>query len=162
MNKEKDLNLSAIAQGFDEYFYTEAQSSIVYQDGNKMTVLKDGKSYKVIVKSFDVGTKKATINVSGFDFHVTLREPLDRLMDKMGFLAAAKNIVKEVKSPMPGLIGTIYVTVGQSVLAGDKLLSLEAMKMENIIKSAGDGIVKKVNISNGMAVEKNTVLIEFE
>jgi biotin carboxyl carrier protein len=47
------------------------------------------------------------------------------------------------------------------VKKGDALLVLEAMKMENILKSPADGKVKKISVKKGMAVEKNQVLIEF-
>ncbi|MCC7050886.1 MAG: acetyl-CoA carboxylase biotin carboxyl carrier protein subunit, partial [Bacteroidia bacterium] len=54
------------------------------------------------------------------------------------------------------------VKEGDKVTKGDALMVLEAMKMENILKSPGDGIIKKINVSKGQAVEKNTVLITFE
>jgi biotin carboxyl carrier protein len=47
------------------------------------------------------------------------------------------------------------------VSKGDKLLVLEAMKMENIIKSTGEGVVSSINVKKGMNVEKNEVLIQF-
>ena len=55
----------------------------------------------------------------------------------------------------------ILVTEGDQVKKGDALLVLEAMKMENIIKSPADGLVKKINAVQGTAVEKNQVLIQF-
>ncbi|MDX5320798.1 MAG: acetyl-CoA carboxylase biotin carboxyl carrier protein subunit, partial [Bacteroidota bacterium] len=51
---------------------------------------------------------------------------------------------------------------GDTVKKGDSLLVLEAMKMENIIKSPGDGVVKAIKVNPGDKVEKNAVLIEFE
>jgi len=53
------------------------------------------------------------------------------------------------------------VSEGQAVKKGDTLLILEAMKMENALKSPADGVIKKVAVSKGMAVEKNQLLIEF-
>ncbi len=63
---------------------------------------------------------------------------------------------------MPGLILDINVKVGQEVQENDALLILEAMKMENIITSPRNGIIKSVSVKNGDAVEKNHLLIEFE
>ena len=63
---------------------------------------------------------------------------------------------------MPGLVVNIFVKEGDAVLEGDKLLTLEAMKMENILKSPGDGIIKKINIGKTQTVDKNQILIEFE
>jgi biotin carboxyl carrier protein len=62
---------------------------------------------------------------------------------------------------MPGLIIELKVKNGDVVKPGDTLLILEAMKMENIIKSPGEGVVKTVKIKKGESVEKNQVLIEF-
>ena len=62
---------------------------------------------------------------------------------------------------MPGMIIDLRVKAGDQVKAGDPLLVLEAMKMENIIKAPGEGTVKQVKIKKGDTVEKNQVLIEF-
>ena len=87
---------------------------------------------------------------------------MDLLLEKMGMSAASLNKVANIKSPMPGLVLEVKVEVGDSVENGTPLLILEAMKMENIIKSTGDGIVKAINIKQGQAVEKNEVLLEME
>jgi biotin carboxyl carrier protein len=70
--------------------------------------------------------------------------------------------VKEVKAPMPGLVLDIRVVPGQMVQKGDVLLILEAMKMENAIKSATDGVVKQVKAIKGQSVEKNQLMIVFD
>jgi biotin carboxyl carrier protein len=63
---------------------------------------------------------------------------------------------------MPGLILDIYVQEKQQVQKGDVLLILEAMKMENAIKSAADGVIKSIKVSKRQSVEKNQLLLEFE
>lgn len=63
-----------------------------------------------------------------------------------------------VKSPMPGNILKINVTVGQKVNEGETLLVLEAMKMENEIMCPRDGVVASVNTSKGASVESGTLL----
>jgi biotin carboxyl carrier protein len=63
---------------------------------------------------------------------------------------------------MPGLIRTIVVAEGQEVKKGDVILILEAMKMENALKSPADLVVKSIKVQQGQAVEKNQLLIEFE
>jgi biotin carboxyl carrier protein len=140
----------------------DSDFKILSMDNNKMQILFRGVSYQAIIKKFDLQQKKATINVSGYDFDILIKEPIDHLIDKLGFLSVAKHVIKVFKSPMPGLIGNIFVNIGDLIEVGDKLLSLEAMKMENILKSTGSGVVKKINVSQGSAVEKNTILIEFE
>jgi biotin carboxyl carrier protein len=63
---------------------------------------------------------------------------------------------------MPGLILRFEKNIGDEIKKGDSVLILEAMKMENILKSPGDGIVKNILVKQGQAVEKNQILIELE
>ena len=62
---------------------------------------------------------------------------------------------------MPGLVLSLKVAEGQAVSAGDPLLVLEAMKMENEIKAPFDAVVKSVNVSAGDAVQNGQLLIGF-
>jgi biotin carboxyl carrier protein len=56
----------------------------------------------------------------------------------------------------------VSVEVGQAVVKGDTLLILEAMKMENVIKSPTDGVIKSVSVNKGDTVEKNQLILNFE
>jgi biotin carboxyl carrier protein len=56
----------------------------------------------------------------------------------------------------------IFVSVGNEIQLGDNVLSLEAMKMENILKAEGVGVVSQINVSEGQIVEKGAVLISFD
>jgi biotin carboxyl carrier protein len=62
---------------------------------------------------------------------------------------------------MPGMVLNVLVQEGIAVKKGDALIVLEAMKMENILKSPSDGVIKKIIANKGKAVEKNEVLIQF-
>ena len=62
---------------------------------------------------------------------------------------------------MPGKIVSVEVQEGQTVAAGDPLLILEAMKMENVIKAKTAAVIKKVFVEQGQAVEKKAKLIEM-
>ena len=63
---------------------------------------------------------------------------------------------------MPGLVLEVAAEIGQEVKKGDPLLILEAMKMENVIKSMGEGKVKAIHIKQGEALEKGQLMIEME
>ena len=63
---------------------------------------------------------------------------------------------------MPGLVLELKVNEGDEVKTGAPLLILEAMKMENVIKSDQDGTIKRIEVQEKETVEKNQVLIEFE
>ncbi|NNC38491.1 MAG: pyruvate carboxylase [Hyphomonadaceae bacterium] len=67
-----------------------------------------------------------------------------------------------VGSPMPGHIGTVSVTLGDKVEAGDVLLTIEAMKMETSIHADHSGTVKKVHVEPGASVDAKDLLIEIE
>ena len=64
-------------------------------------------------------------------------------------------------APMPGLVVRINVQVGDQVQAGQPLVVMEAMKMENELRSAAAGIVAAVRVQAGVAVEKGSVLVEL-
>jgi pyruvate carboxylase subunit B len=62
---------------------------------------------------------------------------------------------------MPGLVVRVEVAEGQSVTAGQGVVIMEAMKMENELKAEAAGVVGKILVQPGQAVEKGAVLIEF-
>lgn len=66
-----------------------------------------------------------------------------------------------IKSPLPGVILDIYVKEGDKVTVGQKLITLEAMKMENNINADKEGIVKSIKISKGDSVLEGDTLIEI-
>jgi 3-methylcrotonyl-CoA carboxylase alpha subunit len=63
---------------------------------------------------------------------------------------------------MPSTVSKIFVKVGDSVKKGDNLISLEAMKMEHLIKSGRDCKIKSVHVKEAKFVDANSILIEFE
>lgn len=68
---------------------------------------------------------------------------------------------KACKSTIVGIVVDVVVKVGQSVAVGDKLLVLEAMKMESNVVSSVSGVVKAVHVKKGDSVKKGQVLVEF-
>ena len=80
----------------------------------------------------------------------------------MGLSVGNSQKIKEVKAPMPGLVLDILVETNQTISKGDALLILEAMKMENVLKAEGDGIIKSIEVSKGAAVDKGQVIIEMQ
>ena len=129
---------------------------------SKFHIIKDNKSYDISVVSMDRKTKQCTISVNGKNYELKLSNELDQLLLKMGMGKSKDNKMDLVKAPMPGLVLHILVEIAQSIEKGDSLIILEAMKMENIIKATGSGIVKAIKVSTKDAVEKNQVLIEME
>ena len=125
-------------------------------------ILKDNKSYNAELVKVDKETKTYTIKVNGKTHQIAIKDEMDILLEKMGLNNLAATKVKDLKAPMPGLIVRILVNPGDEVKKGDPLIILEAMKMENTIKAAGDGVVAAIKATKGEAVEKGHILIAFK
>lgn len=124
-------------------------------------LIKDDKSYNIEVIKADYIEKSFVIMVNGTSYKLVVKDKFDLLLKDLGFESLTTSKVNEIKAPMPGLVLDILVKVGDEVKKGDPLMILEAMKMENILKSASDGVVKKINVEKKQAVEKGQVLINF-
>ena len=69
---------------------------------------------------------------------------------------------KAVNAPMPGMIVRVEVGVGDKVQAGQGVVIMEAMKMENELRAPADGVVARIAVKAGDAVEKGTLLLALE
>jgi propionyl-CoA carboxylase alpha chain len=75
---------------------------------------------------------------------------------------APPDMSKFVLSPMPGLLAEVAVQVGQKVQAGERVAVIEAMKMENVLFAAADGVVSKVLAAKGDSLTVDQPIVEFE
>lgn len=128
---------------------------------NTFHILKDNRSFTAEVVSHNAAEKTFQVKVNQNIYSVSVKDKYDELLHRLGLDKAMSHKLSNIKAPMPGLVLNILVGEGTHVKKGDALLVLEAMKMENILKSPAEGTVKKVSVMKGMAVEKNQVLIEF-
>lgn len=131
---------------------------------NNSTLLLQTPSQTIQVRclSVDKVAKTVTLLYNNLKYIAKITEPMDELLKSMGLENAMVAKISEVKAPMPGLVLDVLVTVGQTVEMGEKILTLEAMKMENAIKSPTAGTIASIHVSKGQAVDKNFVLIRFE
>ena len=129
---------------------------------NTFHIIKDNKGYNATLISFNAEEKTMMLNVNGNDYEISIKDKNDLLLQQLGINLKSSSAVQFIKAPMPGLIIQVSVNVGDEVKKGDSLLILEAMKMENVIKSPRDGKIKKVNVQLKQPVEKNQVMLEFE
>ena len=131
------------------------------QDG-RFHILKKNKAFRAEVVNANFYNKTFTIKVNGNSYEINIADRFDQLVNQLGLSVVNTQKVTDIKAPMPGLVLGVSVEIGQEVQKGDALLILEAMKMENVIKSVGEGIVKAIHIDQGKAVEKGQLLIEME
>lgn len=124
--------------------------------------LDNNKTHQISFVSKDFNARKYTVKVNNAKYQVTIANPLDMLIDRMGFELGASTQVAHIEAPMPGLILEVSVIEGEGVKEGDALLILEAMKMENVITSPREGTIRSISVKQGEAVEKKQVLITFE
>lgn len=120
-----------------------------------------GKKFKIL-KPFSIsasGQAKVIINGKPIDLEITSEQEL--MMKKMGFGTNTSSKIADLKAPMPGLVTRVMVSEGDVVTKGTPLLALEAMKMENVIKSSANAEITAIMVKKGDAVDKNQILIRF-
>jgi biotin carboxyl carrier protein len=137
-------------------------ADVLLQPNGTSHWILNNKSYNVEVVQLNRESKELTIKVNGTSYQVQLKDRFDDLLKSLGMEGSGQKKLKDLRAPMPGLVLDIMVQEGQTVDKDTPLVILEAMKMENVIKSPASGVVKKVSASKGLAVEKNAVLIEFQ
>ncbi|MCK5882182.1 MAG: hypothetical protein KAG61_00725 [Bacteriovoracaceae bacterium] len=110
-------------------------------------------------KPSSAGPENYTVTVDGRNYSVTVAEG-----DVVTSVASAPPIAggEQIKAKLPGNVLSVLVGVGDSVKKGDKLLVLEAMKMETPVLAAADGVISQVLVSSGDTVTAGRPLIVLE
>ncbi len=135
----------------------------------------NGNKYKVNINNVD--NTSADVEVNGVSYHVekesiTQKEVVKPVSNSAPLSTPVTTTVKPahasgghkggIKAPLPGVILSIHVKVGDMVQVGQKLVVLEAMKMENCINSDRDGKVVEIKIEQGDSVSEDATLIVIE
>ncbi len=120
-------------------------------------------SRRIQVVAADPGHKEYVLRIGGNDITVRLRDPVEERVHAMGFdrtnnRAAQHHII----SPMPGLVLQILLAEGAAVVAGQPVIILEAMKMENVLKAPCDGRIAQVHVRDGESINKGALLVEIK
>lgn len=128
-------------------------------DGFSMLVI-DGVSYPVEIISENQNMYEILVN--GVEYSFSIETPFSVERKKILDSKASESGTILLKAPMPGKILDVLVKTGDSVKAGDTLLILEAMKMQNAILASTKAVVKKVVVKAGDTTSKSDLLIELE
>ncbi len=119
----------------------------------------DGTPFVVEIDRLAMGYKLTTSGVSETVVVLTLRQA--ELYHRMPVKVPA-DTSKFLLCPMPGLLVSVHVKAGEKVLAGQALVVVEAMKMENILRAEKDGRVAKIRVKAGASMAVDDVILEFE
>lgn len=105
---------------------------------------------------------KATVNVNGVEYKFSLESIFSYV--RRGMIAGEddKNVSNRIIAPMPGKIIDIFLNEGDLVNAGEPILTLEAMKMQNEITAECNGVIQKIRVAPGQSVMKDELLIEIQ
>jgi biotin carboxyl carrier protein len=123
-------------------------------------LLLDGRSYAITATA---GSRRGRwqIGVGAERFTADAIDERTRAIREM--TGAADDVAdKTIVAPMPGLVVKVEVEVGQAVKAGQGVIVVEAMKMENELKAPADGVVAKIEVQPGQTVDKGAVLLVLE
>jgi biotin carboxyl carrier protein len=152
------------ANDFEFQFDSDELSAvdIIRKSPDEFHVIHNNRSVKATLLEADGAGKKLRIEVDGERFDVDIKDELDQMLDTMGFSNVSGKHLKEIKAPMPGMVINVAVLEGQQVKEGDRILILEAMKMENSIIIHADATIKRVAVKAGQPVDKGQVLVELE
>lgn len=169
MNKESIV--LDIESGREFSFLTEPNGQLIYdskeqnieiektEDGFSF-VKVDGIRYPIEIVSHHQNEYELLIN--GVTYSFSIETPFSLNRKKMLVSQANESTTIRLKAPMPGKILEVMVKAGDAVKAGDTLLILEAMKMQNAILASTKGIIKKVLVKEGDTTSKSDLLIELE
>jgi pyruvate carboxylase subunit B len=119
----------------------------------------DGASHHVVARSIARG--EWDIHLRGRRFNAEVVDERTRAIREMTGGIAAASGPKPIVAPMPGLVVRVEVAEGDEVQAGQGVVIVEAMKMENELKAQGAGVVSRVHVKEGQTVEKGQALVDL-
>ena len=148
-----------------------AGANVKFEDGTSIRVSGDWQPGKKLA-NMSANDNKLTIKIGkltggfrmrtrGADLRVLVRTPRQAELSKYMREKIPPDTSKLLLCPMPGLIVKIDVEVGQEVQEGQPLCTVEAMKMENILRAERKGLVAKINSNVGDSLAVDDVILEF-
>jgi biotin carboxyl carrier protein len=137
-------------------------AKIHWEDNRFFTLESNGKLFHGEVLENNIENNHLLLKINHAEYEIKRKGNLDDLIASLGMDKPKIKRIKELQAPMPGRILQLFIQPGDEIQVGDPILSLEAMKMENVLKADGIGVVKNIQIELGSVVDKGTVLIEFE
>jgi biotin carboxyl carrier protein len=131
-------------------------------EGSPIRLLRIGSEVHPVVVRRGAAKGQFTLSIGGWRFEVEALDERTRAIRELSGATSGPKGPAPLVAPMPGLVVRVNVQPGDPVQAGQGLVVMEAMKMENELRAASAGTVKSVFAVTGTAVEKGTILVELE
>ena len=129
------------------------------EGGPVRSLIVDGVSHRLIARR--IGKETWDVHVRGRRVRADVVDERTRVIREMTGEGGAPLGPRPIVAPMPGMVVRVDVSEGDTVSAGAGLVIIEAMKMENELRAETDGVVTRVLVKEGEAVEKDQVLIDL-
>lgn len=140
----------------------EAEAHVIDVEGTSVRLVTiSGRGYRVVARR-GASLGQYTIHLGGFRFEVEALDERTRAIRQLAGSAARPAGPAALAAPMPGLVVRVLAQAGDRVQAGQGLVVIEAMKMENELRAPSAGIVRRVGVTAGSAVEKGALLVELD
>lgn len=157
--KRLSVDLNGTTAAVEEQNHAVQIASV---EGTPVKLITIGGTQHRVVARRDGARGRYIIWMDGWRFEVEALDERRRAIKDLGAASAASTGPAPVTAPMPGLVVKVQVEVGDSVAQGQPVVTMEAMKMENELRSSAAGTVKAVHAVPGKAVEKGALLVELE
>lgn len=156
-----------------------AEIELLSKEGNQVCLSLDGQEYEVDITMLREGVYSILHDGKSYNAELTHSEDRKNYQVNTGFSTQNVQIIDakakylrlkrggedrqddKIISPMPGKVVSIPVEVGTQLQAGDTIIVIEAMKMQNNYKVASDCVVKEILVTEGEAIKSNQLLIRL-
>jgi biotin carboxyl carrier protein len=129
-----------------------------FPEAGSVHLIIDGEAYEFDVQPTDSGHD---VTLYGTCYSTTVLDERSRALLALGFGGAVASGNETISTSMPGKVVAILVEEGQEICAGDGIVVVEAMKMENELRCAADGRVESIVVSVGDTVEGGAALVQL-
>jgi acetyl/propionyl-CoA carboxylase alpha subunit len=159
-DEQKSVSLDADGASYESEAVVRAELADI--PGSPVRMVKIGTHvYRVVIEERE-GRGRYTLWVDGYRFDAEALDERTRAIRALSAANATPLGPAPIKAPMPGLIVRVNVQVGDRVEAGQGVVVMEAMKMENELRAIAGGTVKSVGVVPGATVEKGALLVALE
>lgn len=160
-----------------KYEVTVGENTYMIEVNQEGEVTLDGQEVQVDFSEIGTGLCLLLVNNESFEglveqtvdawrvlfrgdlYEVQIADERAQLMRARAGIAVPDSGELPIKAPMPGMVVSVPVQVGQEVKKGDNIVILESMKMENELKTPRGGTISQINVQKGDSVEQGQVLV---